>query len=286
MHLQHGPIDLLIECDGDPDSRAAAHRAAVECFDGLLEELVEELAVLRMPLDPGAPPAVTGRVARRMVDAAMHHCGDAMVTPMSAVAGAVADEVASAMSEAARLDRWMVNNGGDIAFGLSAAQRYRVGMVVDPRRGSIESSVGLDANSGVRGIATSGRHGRSFSLGIADAVTVFAPSAAGADVAATMIANRVDVGPHPEIERRPARELDPDSDLGDTPVTLEVGMLTMDEVRHALHHGLDYADHCVDRGLISGAVLHLAGLAVATASGLLAGFEADAMAGVRAVALS
>ncbi len=286
LHLQHGPIDLLIECDGDSDSCGSARRAAVECFDGLLEQLVEELAVLRMPLDPAVPMVVTGPVARRMVAASSRHSHDGMLTPMSAVAGAVADEVASSMADAARLDRWMVNNGGDIAFGLAAGQSYRLGMVIDPRRGEIGSAVELDARSGVRGIATSGRHGRSFSLGIADAVSVFATSAADADVAATIIANRVDVGAHPEIERRPARQLDPDSDLGEIPVTIDVGVLTTDEVRLALHNGLGYAERCVDRGLISGAVLHLGGMAAATGSELLTEIEQDALSGVRRVALS
>ena len=45
---------------------------------------------------------------------------------------------------------------------------------------------------GVGGIATSGARGRSFSLGIADSVTVLAEDAATADAAATLIANAVD----------------------------------------------------------------------------------------------
>ena len=65
-----------------------------------------------------------------------------------------------------------------------------------------------------RGIATSGRHGRSFSLGIADAVTVLARTASQADAAATVIANAVDLPGHPAIVRCPAQDLQPDSDLG------------------------------------------------------------------------
>ena len=51
----------------------------------------------------------------------------------------------------------------------------------------------IDAAMPVRGIATSGWRGRSFSLGIADSVTVLAPTASAADAAATIIANAVDV---------------------------------------------------------------------------------------------
>ena len=67
----------------------------------------------------------------------------------------------------------------------------------------------------MRGVATSGWRGRSFSLGIADAVTVLAATAAAADAAATIIANAVDLPGHPAIARRPASELEDDSDLGD-----------------------------------------------------------------------
>ena len=77
----------------------------------------------------------------------------------------------------------------------------------------------------VRGIATSGWRGRSFSLGIADAVTVLADDAAMADAAATVIANAVDLPGHPNILRVPARSLAPDSDLGDQFVTQGVGEL-------------------------------------------------------------
>ena len=76
-----------------------------------------------------------------------------------------------------------------------------------------------------RGIATSGRHGRSFSLGIADAVTVLAKTASQADAAATIIANAVDLPGHPGIVRLPANELQPDSDLGARLVTRGVGAL-------------------------------------------------------------
>ena len=55
-------------------------------------------------------------------------------------------------------------------------------------------------------------------------MTVLARDAATADVAATLVANAVDID-SPAIRRRPARELDPDSDLRDLPVTVSVGAL-------------------------------------------------------------
>ena len=111
----------------------------------------------------------------------------------------------------------------------------------------------------VRGIATSGWRGRSHSLGIADAVTVLAADAATADAAATLIANAIDLPGHPAIERAPARQLAPESDLGDRLVTTNVGKLTDDEVADALERGRAVADDFVLRGLIVSAALFLNG---------------------------
>lgn len=111
----------------------------------------------------------------------------------------------------------------------------------------------------VRGIATSGWRGRSHSLGIADAVTVLARTAAEADAAATLIANAVDLPGHPAIRRVPACELAPDSDLGDRPVTVDVGPLKPGETAEALGRGLALAEEFRQRGLIEAAALFLGG---------------------------
>ena len=64
-----------------------------------------------------------------------------------------------------------------------------------------------------------------------------------ADAAATLIANAVDLPGHPAIERTPARDLDPQSDLGDRLVTIEVGSLAADEIDIALAAGALEAEH-------------------------------------------
>ena len=132
---------------------------------------------------------------------------------MAAVAGAVAEAVLAAMTAAAALDRAYVNNGGDIALHLANGQRYTVGMVERPDRPSLFGSFEISAAVPIRGIATSGWRGRSFSLGIADAVTALAETASKADAAATMIANAVDIPGHAAIVRVPACQIAPDSDL-------------------------------------------------------------------------
>jgi hypothetical protein len=117
----------------------------------------------------------------------------------------------------------------------------------------------IHADDCTRGVATSGRHGRSFSLGIADAVTVLARTASEADAAATIIANAVDLPGHPAVVRRAARDLQPDSDLGGLLVTRDVGELSGSEIDDALGAGAASAKKLLGAGLIEGAALRLQG---------------------------
>lgn len=256
LHLQHGPIDLVIEAFGEAVEVGRAYRQAAAAFDGLLARLVEELDLLRAPVGRRRPrPA--GPVARRMVAAVWPH-RRVHVTPMAAVAGAVADEVLAAMVAGRELRRAYVNDGGDIALFLQPGERFETGIVGRLEAPAIDAVAAIDAAMPVRGIATSGRSGRSFSLGIADAVTVLAQSAAAADAAATLIANAVDVD-HPAVVRRPARELDETSDLGDRLVTVAVGPLEPETVAAALDAGAAAAEAMRARGRIHAAALMLAG---------------------------
>jgi ApbE superfamily uncharacterized protein (UPF0280 family) len=257
LHLQHGPIDLVIEAFGEPAAVAAGYRRAWDRFQPLLDELVAELPALRRPLPEQRAAEPTGPVARRMADAVRPFSADIFITPMAAVAGAVADEICAALAAGGELRRAYVNDGGDIALLLQPGERLDVGLVAVPRRPVLAGKTTIVASDPVRGVATSGRHGRSFSLGIADAVTVLAADAARADAAATVIANAVDLPGHPAIRRVPAAELEPDSDLGGREVTAEVGPLGPDEVDRALAHGVAQAERMRSRGLIVAAVLCL-----------------------------
>ncbi|WP_421880334.1 UPF0280 family protein [Pacificispira sp.] len=254
LHLQQGPIDLIVEAVGADGAVESAYAAAQSCFNGLLEELAAELPVLRQ----AKGPAPAGPVARRMHAAVTALPGDVFVTPMAAVAGAVADHVLTAMTDAADLAKAYVNDGGDIAFHLTPGQIMEIGLISDLERGIAGGRLKIDAASPVRGVATSGRAGRSHSLGIADAVTVLAGNAAAADAAATLIANAVDID-HPAIERKPASALDPDSDLGDRPVTVSVGHMRMDAIARALDGGVSRAESYRREGVIEDAILFLRG---------------------------
>jgi uncharacterized protein len=258
LHLQDGPIDLVVEAWGSEANVCAAYDAAARRFTGLLDTLCEELTELRKPAEP-ARCGLRGKIARRMHAAVSPYAADHFITPMAAVAGAVAEEILGAMVDAARLDRAYVNNGGDIALHLGRGERFTVGLVDRPDQPGLMQTTIIEADRPTRGVATSGRHGRSFSLGIADAVTVLARTAAQADAAATIIANAVDLPGHPAVLRCPAHDLQPDSDLGARLVTRDVGDLSLDEIDDALESGSHKAGMLLARGLIEGAALRLRG---------------------------
>jgi len=258
LHLQDGPIDLIIGAKGAAADIRAAYQAASRRFNGLLDELCAELAELRQPADP-TRCALRGMVARRMHAAVTPFAAEFFITPMAAVAGAVAEEILRAMCEAAPLQRAYVNNGGDIALHLACGEQFGVGLMDRPDSHGVMRTMIIDASDPSRGVATSGRHGRSFSLGIADAVTVLAKTAGSADAAATIIANAVDLPGHPAIVRRSACELQPDSDLGARLVTRQVGELASYEIEEALAAGEARACELLAAGLIDAAALRLLG---------------------------
>jgi uncharacterized protein len=255
-HFQHGPIDLVIGAEGEGAAVRQSHEAAWLRFRQVLSELVSELPLLRRPVDDECP--LHGPVARRMWQACHPHRRD-YITPMAAVAGAVAQEIATAYGREGVHRAW-VNNGGDIALHLAPGHALRVGLFADLARVHHGPALALDGrfevrgDMPVRGIATSGWRGRSFSLGIADSVTVLAATAAEADAAATVIANAVNVD-DARIQRRPACTLKDDSDLGEIAVTVDVPALAPAQVERALRSGAQRARELRARGLIEAALL-------------------------------
>ena len=181
------------------------------------------------------------------------------ITPMAAVAGAVADEVLAAMQAGRSLTRAYVNNGGDIAVYLSP------GTSVFGRRGERSRPAGARRSDRPRRRPACARHG---DLGLARALALVrlspmrsrcsAVSAAAADAAATLIANAVNVD-HPAIERAPATSLREESDLGARPVTVAVGPLPAHAKAEALDAGLAEARAMQRAGLIESARLALQG---------------------------
>lgn len=264
LHLQHGPIDLVIGVDGahslelEAYQRAHAFALAHRRFKTVLDELVAELPLLRSQARPdGVEPQ--GAVARRMWRAVLPFASEHFITPMAAVAGAVADEILAAMlsgfTAENRPNRIYVNNGGDIALHLEQDASFRVKIARED--GADLGDFTVTAEHRCRGVATSGRGGRSLSMGIADSVTTLSDSAASADAAATIIANAVDLPGHPAVCRAPADTVVDDSDLGARLVTTGVGALTDQDIAFALDKGEAMAENLRSRCLVERSALFL-----------------------------
>ncbi|QPC88534.1 UPF0280 family protein [Mesorhizobium sp. NBSH29] len=256
LHLNHGPIDLIIQAFGSPDDMKAAYAQAVARFQTVLGELAAELPELRAA-SQCEPRTFKSVIAKRMEQATSRHAKKEFITPMAAVAGSVADEVLSALLYEHSLERAYVNNGGDIAFFLAIGEVFHAA-IAGTGHGFADRLV-INAQDPIRGIATSGWRGRSHSLGIADAVTVVAATAAEADAGATLIANAVDLPGHSAVSRVPAAQISPDSDLSMRLVTTAVGVLSETEVASALSRGLERAEAMIRDGFIEGAALFLQG---------------------------
>ena len=275
-HFQHGPIDIVLQLAGERQACADAIEKTWQRFEQILPELVSELFYLRQAVSDLHDHEFKHPVAQRMHRAtaqAAFASPDGFVTPMAAVAGSVAQELLPYLAQPG-VDKAFVNNGGDIALHMKTGESWRVGVVTDLAKALIglqthelviDGAFVIDADMPVRGIATSGWQGRSLSLGIADSVTVLAPTAAQADVAATLIANAVNLQ-DPRIQRRPADSLRDDTDLGARLVTVDVPPLSAGQIQQALQLGLDCAHDMQARGLIHAALLSCQGHAVVAES--------------------
>lgn len=237
-----------------PVMAALAARQALQ----VLRDLADFQNYLKRDADGLDPERPLPSPVRRAVEA-VRAVGRGL-TPLAAVAGAAADEVAD---HAAGLgaDKVIVNNGGDIALRLNRGQKARVGLRPPAGEGERPTEVGVLTvrdGDGLGGVASSGWSGRSFSPGVADLVTVWAACAALADAAATFIAGRAETS-SPAVRREAAGSIQADSDLADLPVTRQVGALTPEERAEALESAVAAAAELSDQGLIMGCFILLQG---------------------------
>ena len=258
--IQSGPLNMTIEAyrNGEP-YRRAIDAAVQTALQGLLEIAKHRKVCSTWIKD------IKGDYHEPLPISSMIHASRSthfdMVTPMAAVAGSIAEISAdAAFEEGATLV--ICNNGGDIAIRIASGTSVTVGINKDLQcRQQLSGRVKIDATSEIRGICTSGRGGRSLTCGIAQSVTVLGPRASIADVAATLIANQVSAE-HPNISRRLAEELQPDTDIKGLLVTESVGELPRGIWEMAIKSGVLEAERLINLGVISGAVLHAGHLRV------------------------
>lgn len=248
---ENGPLHLVIRAYSgsglDHEMAVAASHYAFTCLEGV----AGELPLLRqqhreLQLTP------KHKISRAMLES-VRAVGDADLTPMAAVAGSIADEVANWLMEKGAT-RAIVDNGGDIAIRLSPGERMTVGLRPTIESQKITHVIRLNSNSTTWGVNTSGLGGRSLTRGIASAVTAFGSTSSLADAAATAIANAC-FSQHKNILQVPARQIDSNSDLGEMLVTVSVQGLPEQIVAKALENGLQKASLVQQQGLIQGALI-------------------------------
>lgn len=254
--IDYGPVTMVVlaERGGAPDVELC--RSAFAVVDDELRSLSGALDMLRRYPKEVDPRELRG-TARVMADAVLA-TGDPMLTPMAAVAGAMADAAADHLF-ANGAERAVANNGGDVAIRLREGTSINVGVCTDLASGAVARTVRLTAAHGIGGVATSGLGGRSLTTGIASGVTVFARRCADADALATLLADRsfIDV---PTVVRERAGAVDPDSDIADQLVVLSVGELADDERRRALGQVMREARAQHERGGMAACIATVQGM--------------------------
>lgn len=249
-----GPMTLTLSVWADNLPRPImAVQSAIKALE-LLGQLAEYQKLLKIPLKQLKREGQLPPLIKRAVSACRRVSAE--LTGMTAVAGLVADEiVASALALGG--DRVIVNNGGDIALGLKGKQRIRVGFK-DPFKEKVSHALDIFPDQGIGGVATSGWRGRSFSPGIADAVSVWAADGVTADAAATWIAGQMKLD-SPKVVRCPAKEIDPETDIPHLLITRGVAPLTPEEKEAVLAAGLAVARVLIEKGIIRGVFLAVQG---------------------------
>jgi len=194
-------------------------------------------------------PPVVGKmlsVARRF--------DDPTITPLIAVAGAGADEVADFITGRQHVGKVVVNNGGDIAVRIKNQEIVKIGIKTDVSEKAISHVMTVGTKSGIGGVATSGFGGRSFTMGVANAAVAVARDAISADVAATLIGNAANVKSR-AVSRDMAKNLYHATDIPNHLVTTGIGGLTKSEIDEAINAGRRKAETFQNMGLIIGAIV-------------------------------
>ena len=248
-----GPMRLVIRAWNKKQPHIKLARQAAEESISYLERIARCRPLLSRPV-PEIEDLPEDELALGMINST-RAIGDADLTPMAAVAGTIADAVADRLFEQG-LTRVFVDNGGDIAVRMAEGETVTVGVRPQVSSPLISHVIHLDCRRSSWGVTTSGLGGRSFTRGIASAVTVLARNASVADAAATAVANACFVEDK-AILQLPAENMDPNSDLTGIHVTAEVGPLRPDKVSIALNTARRKAEYLSQKDVIIGAFITL-----------------------------
>lgn len=243
-----GPLHMTVMVSDKGTPRSALAKSGASFALEILKQQAEWLPIIKKRVSNLSLSNAYPEVVNKMIYASL--CmNDRLFTPLAAVAGAASDMVADYVAGMGAT-KIIANNGGDIAIRLREGDTATIGLRLNLTRPDYEYLALIDRDCG---ICTSGIGGRSFTLGVADGVTVISNEASMADAAATFLGNKAVVD-SPEVKRVLAESIYPDTDLKGVEVTASVGILTEDEIETALAGGRTEAIRLMENGLIHGAV--------------------------------
>ena len=263
MFLEIGPASLVIQGEKNGKPYEFEKELLVEKVKSILGEIREFLPVLKQKAYKIKNTKHMPDVPKKMVEA-VKTIDEASLTPMAAVAGSVADGIKEFLKNEG-LDLVSVNNGGDISIFNKKGRGLKIDIgdihtgESSPYMLKIEQLIDF-------GLATSGFGGRSFTLGLADIVTVIAATGAVADAAATFICNCTNIDSD-QVIRQKASEIDPLTDIPDDNITMRIGKLNEIDILNALENGLDIAANIKNKKHIYDAIIKFQGHMVTTING-------------------
>lgn len=260
VFLNYGPVQMLLMARAHGLAMTEQLQQAAAYVIRILSDLAEVQKQARDVLTLDEVDLSPYPLSLRLMVEAVLETGDRTLTPMAAVAGTFADLAGDWLVEKGA-SKVMINNGGDIALRLLGNETTKLGLTPSIESSRYSHILSLTAEDKIGGVATSGLGGRSFTKGIASAVTVVAKTARVADACATLIANHC-WAEDPGITRLPAEFLDPNTDIPGHLVTVKVGNLSPQIKAEALENGLHKARELKLLGCIHGAVLFLDDLVV------------------------
>jgi ApbE superfamily uncharacterized protein (UPF0280 family) len=230
VYFDYGPSSIVVMADKDGEPLTDLCRRAFDVIDASLAEIAAALSWLRR-CPAQIPAGQLSGLPRRMLEAALV-VGEPTLTPMAAVAGCVSDAVADWLF-AQGASRVIANNGGDVALRLAPGTSAKIGLMTSLWAGQVDQAVTIKAEDGIGGVATSGLGGRSLTRGVARGVSAFARRCILADALATHLANCSYI-PSDQVLTMKAGEVDPNSDIGDLAVVVDVGRLDHKLTKQAL----------------------------------------------------
>lgn len=230
VFIDYGPVSMVITAKGSKGMMTDVAADSFSVVEEALNEISKALPQLkRYPgeLQAGEFPGLPGKMIE-----AVKSVGEPTLTPMAAVAGAIADMVADWIASQGAV-KVIVNNGGDIALRLKGKEEARVGILSSPDEKKMNKVITIHEEDGIGGICTSGLGGRSFTRGIANEVSVFSKRCITADACATHIAN-VSYVKSPHVSVMKAGDIDAASDIADLTIVTAVEALDEKEIKRGL----------------------------------------------------